>query len=90
MVASYRLLWRVCSTLLPRRCVGTPKSVPWFCRDPRCCHPALALPQPADAEAVFKRLSEEVHKGQPITALTEEVKDGILKNIRCPFHRTKT
>ncbi|GAB4819076.1 hypothetical protein N2152v2_006122 [Parachlorella kessleri] len=38
--------------------------------------------QPADAEAVFKRLSDELHGGQPIPALTEEVKDGILKNIR--------
>lgn len=41
-----------------------------------------AAPQAAEAEAVFKRLSEEEFGGQPIPALTEEVKDGILKNIK--------
>lgn len=36
----------------------------------------------ADADAVFQKLQDEVHGGQPIPLLVPAVKDGILKNIR--------
>jgi hypothetical protein len=35
-----------------------------------------------DAEAVFKRLADEVHGGVPPPVLADDVKEGILKNIR--------
>jgi hypothetical protein len=41
----------------------------------------------ADAEAVFKRLVDEVHGGQAPEVLTQAVKDGILVNIRCGHWR---
>jgi translation initiation factor 2 subunit 1 len=36
----------------------------------------------AEADAVFKRLEDEVHGGGPIPVLTASAKDGILKNVR--------
>jgi translation initiation factor 2 subunit 1 len=36
----------------------------------------------AEAEAVFKRLQDEVHGGADIPVLSASVKDGILKNVR--------
>lgn len=36
----------------------------------------------AEADAVFKRLQDDVHGGKPIPILTPDVKDGILKNAR--------
>ena len=37
----------------------------------------------AETDAVFKRLSDEVHGGAQPPVLTPEVKDGILVNVRC-------
>jgi translation initiation factor 2 subunit 1 len=36
----------------------------------------------SDTEAVFERLKNEVHGGQPIPILTPRVKEGILMNVR--------
>lgn len=36
----------------------------------------------AEADTVFQRLKDEAHNGQDITALTPDVKEGILKNAR--------
>jgi hypothetical protein len=43
----------------------------------------LALQAEGEADAVFKRLVDEVHSGQAPEVLTQAVKDGILVNIRC-------
>ncbi len=36
----------------------------------------------AEADAVFKRLADEVHDGQTPAILTPAVREGILVNIR--------
>jgi translation initiation factor 2 subunit 1 len=36
----------------------------------------------AEADAVFQRLQDEVHGGQPMSVLSAAVRDGILKNVR--------
>lgn len=48
-------------------------------------HAAVAARRHAEveADAVFKRLVDEVHSGQAPEVLTQAVKDGILVNIRC-------